>query len=400
MPLPRHWREDQSQLLVRVAEQSLLGDDAAVLRGEHGPPRQLVQAHLVGSEPIGVGVLRRQLGLDLLVLDQAALSRVDQEHAARLEAPLAHDPIRRDVEHPDLARQHHQPVVGHPVARRPKPVAVEHRAHHGAVGEGDGGRTVPRLHQGGVVAVEGASFFVHRGVVLPRLGDHHEHRVWEGAAPEVHQLEHFVEAGRVARPRRAHRVDPGEVAGDQRGLEQRLPGPHPVSVAGQRVDLPVVGQVPVRVREGPAGEGVGGEAGVDQREARLEGGVAKVAEELSELLGGEHAFVDEGACREGREVEAVDCALRPLAQHERPAFQRHQVAGRTSRGCEEHLLDPGHGAQGGLPQPGWLRRHDAPSEHPEALLGCQLLDRRPCLEGIVPVDGQEGQSRGVAPDLR
>ena len=68
-----HRGEDDAQLLVRVAEQALLGDDAAVLGREHGAGRELLEADLVGRQPLVVGVLGRQLGLDLLVLDEAAL---------------------------------------------------------------------------------------------------------------------------------------------------------------------------------------------------------------------------------------------------------------------------------------------------------------------------------------
>jgi glycine oxidase len=136
---------------------------------------------------------------------------------------------------------------------------------------------------------------------------------------------------------------------------------------------------------------------VHQRQPRFERGVAQIGEELSQLLGREHALVDDGARREGREVEPVDRALGPLAHHEGLPLERHQVDGRGARRCEEHLLDPGYGPQRRLPQPGGLRRHDTPAEHPEALLARQLLDRGPCLEGVVPVDGQENQSGRIAP---
>ena len=144
---------------------------------------------------------------------------------------------------------------------------------------------------------------VHGGVVLPRLGDHHEHGVGQGAPAEVQQLEHLVEAGRVARARGADRVDAVEVPLDERGREQRLAGPHPVAVAGQRVDLAVVGQVAVRVGQGPAGEGVGREARVHQGQPGLEQRVAQVGEELAQLLGGQHALVDQRPGRERGEVE-------------------------------------------------------------------------------------------------
>ena len=172
-----------------------------------------------------VGVLGRQLRLDLLVLDEAALGRVDEEHAARLQAALAHDALGRDVEHAHLAGQHDQPVVGDPVAGRAQPVAVEHGADHRAVGEADRRRAVPGLHERGVVAVEGAPVAVHGGVVLPRLGDHHQHGVGQRAPAEVQQLEHLVEAGRVARPRGADRVDARQVAVDERASRAAPRGP-------------------------------------------------------------------------------------------------------------------------------------------------------------------------------
>ena len=42
----------------------------------------------LSREPVGVGMLGRQLGLDLLVVDDPALRGVDQEHPARVQALL------------------------------------------------------------------------------------------------------------------------------------------------------------------------------------------------------------------------------------------------------------------------------------------------------------------------
>jgi hypothetical protein len=46
-------------------------------------------------------------------------------------------------------------IVGDQVARRAQAVAVQRGADLAAVGEGNGGRAVPRLHQRGMVLVEG-----------------------------------------------------------------------------------------------------------------------------------------------------------------------------------------------------------------------------------------------------
>ena len=81
-------------------------------------------------------------------------------------------------------------------------------------------------------------------------------------------------------------------------VEQRLAGVHPVDVAAQRVDLAVVGEVAVRMGQRPGREGVGAEARVHQRQRRLDTAVVQVGEELRELLGDQHALVDDGPARQ------------------------------------------------------------------------------------------------------
>ena len=271
--------------------------------------RQVVEVDQAGVEPLLVRLLGGQRRLDLVVVDDPALGGVDEEHAAGLEAALLHDLGRVDVEHADL-RRHHDEVVGRdPVTRRAQAVAVEDGADDGPVRECHRRGAVPRLHQRGVVLVEGPPLRRHGLVVLPRLGDHHEHGVGERAAAEVQQLEHLVEAGRVAAAGRADREDAVEVAGQQVAGEQGLAGPHPVLVALHGVDLAVVGDVPVGVGQRPRRERVGREARVDEGERGLDPLVVEVREEVGELEGREHALVDERAAREAREVDAGHLVL-------------------------------------------------------------------------------------------
>ena len=132
-----------------------MGDDRRVLRGQGEAGRQVVEVDLLAGQPLRVGVLGGQGGLDLLVGDDAALGGVDQEHAARLQPAPLHDPGRVDVEDADLGGHDDQAVVGDPVAGGAQSVAVEDGADDGPVGEGDRRRAVPRLHEGGVELVEG-----------------------------------------------------------------------------------------------------------------------------------------------------------------------------------------------------------------------------------------------------
>ena len=131
---------------------------------------------------------------------------------------------------------------------------------------------------------------------------------------------------------------------DQRGRHQRLAGAHPVAVALHGVDLAVVGQVAVRVRERPRRERVGGEAAVHQRQRGLDPLVGEVGEELGELGRGEHALVDEGAARQRREVDHLvagartvelrELVLAALAHHEEQAVEL-DAGGAAGVGDEE-----------------------------------------------------------------
>ena len=268
-----------------------------------------------GVQPLLVGVLAGERGLDLLVADDAAGGGVDEEHPAGLEPAAADDPLGLEVEHAGLGGEHDEAVVGDPVAARAQAVAVEHGADEGAVGEGDAGRAVPRLHEGGVELVERPAGGVHRLVVLPGLRDHHQHRVRQRAAAEVQQLEHLVEGRRVGGAGGADREDPVEVAGEEVGADLALAGPHPVAVALDGVDLAVVRDQPVGVGQRPAREGVGREARVHQGQLGGEPLVGQVGEERLELPGGEHALVDDRAGRQRREVD-LGLVLGALAQAE------------------------------------------------------------------------------------
>ncbi len=294
VPAGGHRGEDDLELLVGVAEQLLAAQHAVVAEHDVLALGQVLELDQSVGEPLGIGVLGGERGLDLLVVDDAAAGGVDEEHAAGLQTALGDDLGRVDVDDADLRRHHDHVVVGDPVAARAQAVAVEHGADHGAIGERHAGRPVPWLHDRGVEAVEGPLRRVHLLVVLPGLGDHHQDGVVQRPAAEVQQLEHLVEARRVGGAGRADRERPVD-AGDRRVAEHGLAGAHPVLVALDGVDLAVVGDVAVRVGERPRRERVGGEAAVHQQQGALEALVVEVVEELRQLRRRQHPLVDERA---------------------------------------------------------------------------------------------------------
>ena len=219
------------------------------------------------------------------------------------------------VQHAHFAGHDHAVVVREVVAAGPQAVAVEHRADVLAVGEHDRRRAVPRLHQARVVFVERPLVFRHRFVILPRLGNHHHDRFLQRAAAHQQEFEHVVERARVAAiglgdreqllraPRRTAR-------------SPRMPcaGLHPVHVAAQRVDLAVVAHEPHRLRAVPRREtcwsrtASGPSPGGWCSPATARSGIV-----LEQLLGREHALVDDHLRRQRADVEHLRLRERRVA---------------------------------------------------------------------------------------
>ena len=285
-------------------------------------------AHVVDPLPVRFG--RGELLLQLLVVDQAALVEVDQEHLAGLQAPLLHDAALVYRQHARLGGHHHEVVVGHDVARGAQAVAVQRGADRAPVGEGDRGRAVPRLEHRGVVLVERAPARVHQRVLLPRFGDHHHHRMRQRVAGHGQQFQRVVEGRGVGLPLEADRVELLQVVAQHRGLHHAFAGAHPAEVALDRVDLPVVRDHAVRVRQRPFREGVGGETLVRQRQRRYGARIGEILVIDAHLACQQQPFVDHRAAAHARhvvlvavrELQALDRARGGLADHVELTLQR------------------------------------------------------------------------------
>ena len=301
-------------------------------------------------------MLAADAGLDLLVGDDAALLERGHEHLARLQPALLDDLLRRHVEDTGLRGHDEQVLVGEAVAGRAQAVAVERGSDERAVGEGDAGGAVPGLDDAAVELVEGLAVGGHLRVLLPGLRDEHHHHFGQAAAAEHEQLDHVVEHGRVGRAllRDGHHLVQ-LIEGEEVRLEQRLTRAHPVDVAAHGVDLAVVGERAVGMRQRPRGQGVGAEAAVDERDGRLEGLVLEVRVVGRHLRGREHALVQQRARRERADVELLG-RLGRLAHHARPVLAHdHELALElvlAERGgpADEHLAHDGLRGGGGGPQ--------------------------------------------------
>ena len=161
--------------------------------------------------------------------------------------------------------------------------------------------------------------------------------------------------------------------------EHRLAHGHRVPVAPERVDLPVVGQQPERLRQRPARQGVGRVALVEDGDGALVLRVAEVGVEGRELGAGEERLVDDGAAGEGAGVEAGQISRLPLVAPS-PAVpgrgraprrpRRPPSAGRPTRTCRI----TGQEARAVGPRAAGIHRHVAPAEERDAVARQHLLD--------------------------
>ncbi len=215
LALGRHRREQDAQVLLRVAERELAGAQR-LARHARLALGQVLEPHDALVVPGAVRAAGGDVALDLLVGHDAALGEIDQEQLAGLQAALAQDVAGRLVEHAGLRAEHDPAVLRLHPAPGAQAVAVERRADHAAVGEGDRRRAVPRLHHARVERVERAQVLGQVVALLPRLGHHHHQRVRERPARQHEQLEHVVERRRVRAARPHDRQDLLEVGAEQR----------------------------------------------------------------------------------------------------------------------------------------------------------------------------------------
>ena len=151
-------------------------------------------------EPLAVGSLRGKVTLDLLVRTELARLKVERDHVARAEPPLAHHLAVVHLDDARLGHEPEEPILGQQVARGAQPIAIERGAELLAVAEDEECGAVPRLLQPGVVLVHRLHLWVvvvFRLLAI-RLGHQDRERHGGRLAAAPHEiLEDGVEVRRV-----------------------------------------------------------------------------------------------------------------------------------------------------------------------------------------------------------
>ena len=412
----RHRLQEELQVLLRVAEHLLLAQQGLKVirprqRAAVRAVRQFLEFELRGLQPLGVRVRVGQRALDLGIIDDTALFQVDQQHLAGPQPPFADDLLLRHRQHTGLGGEDHVVVVGNDVARRAQPVAVQGGTDLPPVGEGDRRRPVPGFHQRGVIFVERAPLRPHQLVAGPGLRDQQHHRVRQRVAAGDEDLQRVVDARGVGLAVRDDRPHLGEVRPDQVRRHRAPPGIHPVDVAAQGVDLAVVRQEAVRMRQLPGREGVGGEALVHQRQRRFRQWIAQIEIEAADLRRQQQSLVDHGAGRERRHVQIAEPRQVPLAldrahvvedllaDRQDLPFERGLILDPRAGG-DDRLADHRHRFDDAFAETAQVDRHVAPADQGLALGDDHRLEMADGELARGFLLRQEAHRDGVAPGRR
>ncbi|OIQ83878.1 hypothetical protein GALL_343050 [mine drainage metagenome] len=401
-----HRLQDELEVFLRVTEGLLHVQHIGFQFQLAGDLGQIIQAIARFLDPLVVGPGLRQLLLHFGIIDDAAGFQVDQEHLARLQTPLLDDLFFGEGQHAHFGSHHDVVVVGDQVARRTQAVTIQRGTDHTAISEGHGGGAVPRLHQRGMVFVEGAAIIAHQRIAgavfrTPGFRDQHHHGVRQRIAARHQQFQRIVETGGVGLAFGDQRPQFFQILAQHGGFHRFVAGGHPVDVAAHGVDFAVVGDHAERVRQVPGREGVGGETLVHQGQGRNHGRVLQVEVIGADLFRQQHALVDDGAAGQRGNVE-----LFAVFQLERADFMFHTLADDEQLALEgiligrvtgnEHLTHDRFVGAGSIGDVAVVARHIAPAETALAFFENDARNGR--FASGTPVDRlrQEHHAAGIA----
>ena len=365
----RHGGDQNVEIFAGVAEEFLSAGDVVTDRGWRRLVEKAVDGDAVFLNPAAVRLETRDLRFDFRVVADAPVFEVEVDHLSGTEASMFQHGAGRDVEHAGFRSENEGAVGGNGVAGGTQSGAVEHGSGVDAVGKRDGGGTVPRLHDRGMIFEEPADVLSDMVILAPGLRHEHQHGVRQRAAAFHKKFKRVVQRSRVALSVRNDGDDFLDVFAEQRGFQHRFTRSHVIEIAADRVDFTVVREIAERVGERPGREGVRAVTLVDNRKRALEVFACQIRVELGNLMREKQSFVNNGAGREAHdigtaalEVDFGGFLLENLADDVEVALEF--ILSRTLP-AEKNLLDDRHRCGGRLSDFRRVGRNVAPCEHGE-----------------------------------
>ena len=219
----------------------------------------------------------------------------------------------------------------------------------------------------------------------------------------MHQkFERIVKARRIGLAFIRDRPELGNFSPEKFGINRGLARRHPVHIAAQRVDLAIVRDHAIRMRERPSRECIGGEALMHQRNSRLQAWIAQIRKIIAKLGCEQHALINKRTCRKRdgikplrrRIAEIINRVRDHLAQDKQAALKRVGV-GNASATADKDLTMRWLGWLDAFAETGAIHRHIAPAQETLALFNNHALNNRFAEFTAFRVTRQKHVSNGV-----
>ena len=252
------------------------------------------------------------------------------------------------------------------------------------------------------------SFFLFAHVLdpVPDLGDHHHDRVRHRSARQDDHFKSIVKRRRVARVRFYNRQYLLHILTESFGNKLHLPGAHPVDIATKRIDLSVMGDHTIRMRQRPSRKCVGAITRVYQGNGGNHVGIVEIGIKSAQLPGHQLPFINEGLARKAAKVIIVplpqsrflDGIVEPLANHIKLPLKGRLRCMNTA--LDKDLLERRHDRTGHAPDLCFIARHIPPTKKFLTFFVDNMLE--PLLNGIAVfgIDRQENNPRRVITERR
>ncbi len=225
-------------------------------------------------------------------------------------------------------------------------------------------------------------------------------------APRLEEQFHRAVKGRRIAPSLG---DDGEellhVVAEERRFQQRLARLHPVHIAAQRIDLAVVRDVAIRMRQRPAGKRVRRKALMNDAQCALEPRVGELAIEVGNLRRKQQALIHNRPRRERGNVEEMtvfhlfhhDLAFDALPRHIELALEMIFVP--VVGTAEEYLLNIGLGGPRLASDRVAIAGRIPPAQYAQAFFAGHPLDDAFALQSLVFTHRQKDHAHRVGAGL-
>ncbi len=244
-----------------------------------------------------------------------------------------------------------------------------------------------------------ALFPGHVLIPAPRLRDAQHHCLWQFDTAVHEKFQCVVQHGRIRAVCLHDRIGSGDFLAQNRRGHRLLACQHTVNVAANGVYFAVMKNDAVGMRPLPRGRGVGGKAGMHERESRSKFRILQIRIEFPQLPDQKQSLVYDRPAGHGHDVGAGDGVLILAPGQIQPAVKIQPARCRV-RAADEALRDCRHASPRFFTQNLRTGRHIPPEQQAQPLAREDHLQQLPAAHAFERVLREEDHGRAVIARVR